>query len=68
MVNEKKDAEIAVSYGGTGYSAISHKINVSWLDVVNNLCESASKQNKIVTKAKIKMKLPVSILIDNKSL
>jgi hypothetical protein len=59
-MDKKMDASVSVSHGG--YTLCSYKSNVTLLETINLLCESANEQDKIITKAKIIMR-PLSTIL-----
>jgi len=66
MDKEKKDFKISIIHGG--YTTCIFKPNITLLELINNLCKEANEQNRVILKAELTVKLPDSILLDNKSL
>lgn len=72
MDKAKVDASVSIEYGSGTYSIITHKKDLTKLEIINLLCKEAAEQNKTITRASIDSKPVYSILTNgvdgNKSL
>lgn len=67
MDKTKVNVDISVMYTKEGYTVISHKKNVTQLEVINDLCREAAEQKKVIMKAELSATPTHSILEDNSS-
>jgi hypothetical protein len=65
MDKVKVDASVSIEYNSGAYSIVTHKKDLTRLEIINLLCKEAAEQDKTIIKASIDSKPVYSILTHN---